>query len=165
MRPLKNHTNNVDGKPIPEYIPTKSKSYSTVHTVHTVHSEKRLPVEVRMRRSIHDVIRRYCGNADMTIGEFYERSAILYMDLNPVEFFGANIIIPDRRQQNIDDQLREIISVEELKDFIDKTAVLKKPFHISKKKEAISILKECSKINNRSEELETLIREVMNLIN
>ena len=147
-----------------ESIPTKPKPYSTVHTVHTVHHEPRFPVEIRMRKSIHGVVRRYCGNSDMSFGEFYERAAIMFMDVNPVEFFGANVIMPEICQQNIDDQLREIICVDELQDFLSKAKLVKGTLHVSKKKTAIGILKECSKINKRSDELEALMYEVMEVI-
>lgn len=149
---------------IHESIPTKSKPCTVPCTVHTVHNEKRFPTEIRLRRTIHEVVKRYCGNSGITLGDFYEGAAILFMDLNPVEFFGVNLITPERRQQALDDQLREIVCIDELEGFIENVKTLRNGLHVSRKKEGIAILKNCEKINNRSERLEALIQEAIEYI-
>lgn len=149
----------------------REESMCTVpYTVHTVHSskERRLPVEIRMRRSIHDTVGEYCGK-DMTYGQFYEEAAILFMDINPKSGMSLNVINPQMDENTIEDRMDELICIGNLEDFIrDVKRCISaggNGLHHSKIKKLRKIINECKKINNRGEKLNKLINEALNYVN
>jgi len=150
-----------------ESIPTKSNQCNAYNAYNAYNNknEKRDNHCIRIRPSVHRAVKNYCHDARMNLGEFYEIAAMFYVDVNPPPN-GSPVVFNklERKQQNIDDQLREIICVDELQEFLSKAKLVKGTLHVSKKKTAIGILKECSKINKRSDELEALMYEVMEVI-
>jgi len=141
---------------------------NAVHTVHTVHSnsERRRPIEVRMRGAIHKTVGRYCGFAEITIGQFYEEAAILFMDLNPVN--GSLFVVekPEKRvnDNGFEERMGELICIDELEDFIERVDKIKNSgveIHRSNVKTLLKILKNCNKISQRSQHLETLMSAAM----
>ena len=140
---------------------------STPHTPHTLHTkEKRQPINIRLRRSLHDVFMKYCAGADMTAGQFYEEAAILFIDLNPV--IGSIFVFekPERQTRNNDfeERMGELICIDELEDFVERVDKIKNSgveIHRSNVKTLLNILKECNKIKTRSERLETLMSKAM----
>ena len=140
---------------------------STPHTPHTLHTkEKRQPINIRLRRSLHDVFMKYCVGSDMTAGQFYEEAAILFIDLNPV--IGSVFVFekPERQTRNngFEDRMGELICIDELEDFVERVDKIKNSgveIHRSNVKTLLKILKECNKIKTRSEHLETLMSAAM----
>ena len=120
-----------------------------------------MPTEIRMRRSIHDAVMRYCGSERITAGQFYEEAAVLLMGIEPIN--GVNIIAvkPPERERNLDDELQEIICIEKLEKFIEEVADFKHRLHVNRKDELLKLLKECRKVKKRSPELDALMDEVM----
>ena len=140
----------------------KEKSYSTVRTVHTVHPpEVRVPTEVRMRRSIHNAVMRYCGSERITAGQFYEEAAILLMGMEPINGVHVITVRPPERERNLDEELQEIICIEKLENFIETKKPFKGKLHVNSKDSLLKILRECRKVKNRSAELEALMTEAM----
>ena len=141
---------------------------STPHTPHTLHTkEKRQPINIRLRRSLHDVFMKYCAGEDMTAGQFYEEAAILFIDLNPV--IGSVFVFekPERQTRNngFEERMGELICIDELEDFVERIDKIKKSgveIHRSNVKTLLKILKECNKISQRSQHLETLMNTAMN---
>jgi len=142
---------------------TKKNTYTTPHTPHTLHPpEKREPTQIRLRRSIHEAVAKYCGLERIMIGQFYEEAAIMFMDLNPPKAAPPIMVVQrGERGQSLDEELQEIICVDELRDFLEGVRQLKNSLHVTRKKEGITILKNCNKVNNRGEELEALMREAI----
>jgi len=141
---------------------------NAVHTVHTVHSnsEKRRPIEVRMRDAIHKTVGRYCDFAEITIGQFYEEAAILFMDLNPIN---GTLLVVEKLEKRVDDndleaRVSDLFYIVELEDFIERVDEIKRSgvnIHRSNIKKLLNILKDCKKINNRSERLDTLMNQAL----
>lgn len=109
----------------------------------------------------------YCGIAQLNIGEFYERAALLFMDLNPVNWVVLNVEMPQTREResSLDDRVQELICIERVDKFVKNLKQLRSKgverFHITKKEEFLKILKECRKVKNRSDELDELIQEAV----
>jgi len=132
-----------------------------------LHQEKRDNHCVRLRPSIHKAVKGYCGIAQLNIGEFYERAALLFMDLNPVNWVVLNVEMPQTREResSLDDRVQELICIERVDKFVKNLKQLRSKgverFHITKKEEFLKILKECRKVKNRSDELDELIQEAV----
>lgn len=135
---------------------------SSVYTTHTtLHGkEERMPIQVRMRRSIHNAVVRYCGAAGINIGKFYESSVIQMMMLEPVEFTPLLVIKPEPRENNLDDQIEEVILIDELQEVV-KLLPPEKKLHVLHKKKLAKLLKRCQKLNQRGDPLEKLMKEVI----
>lgn len=140
---------------------------SVLHTLHTLHhNEKRDVQSIRMKKSIHGVVSRYCGFAEMNVGQFYEEAAILFMDLNPVN--GSLLVVnsPEKRmkENNFEGRMLELVCIDELEDFIERVDKIKRggvEIHRSNIKTLLKILKACNKISQRSQHLETLMSTAM----
>ena len=146
-----------------ETIPNKKKQDSTVHTVHTVHREKRVPIEIRMRRSIHENVGRYCGKS-LSFGDFYEQAAILFMEINPKYESPINVSRPLIYDNDLEQNLSEIIYIGDLEDWLDVVRPIVNQgitLHKSKIKTLRAIIKECKKLNTRSEKLNQLLQEAL----
>jgi len=126
-----------------------------------VHNEKRDNHCIRLKPSIHKAVRGYCGIAQLNIGELYEKAALLFMDLNPVDWIILNVEKPNERRTSLDDELQEIICIEKLEKFIEEVADFKHRLHVNRKDELLKLLKECRKVKKRSPELDALMDEVM----
>ena len=126
-----------------------------------VHNEKRDNHCIRLKPSIHKAVRGYCGIAQLNIGELYEKAALLFMDLNPVDWIILNVEKPNERRTSLDDELQEIICIEKLEKFIEEVADFKHRLHVNRKDELLKLLKECRKVKKRSSELDALMDEVM----
>ena len=146
-----------------ESIEIDRKSYSTVRTVRTVHSniERRRPIEVRMRKSNHEAFMEYCHITKRTAGQFYEEAGILFMDIYPPPMAKVhNIIVPDREEQSLDDQIDEVILIDELYEAV-RTLSPERKVHINKKKKLAKLLKRGRKLNQRGDRLEELMLEAV----
>lgn len=115
-----------------------------------------------MRRSIHNVVAKYCGK-DMTFGQFYEEAAILFMDWNQKEYTPLLVSKTERVVDDLDEQIQEIICIDDLETFFKPL----KPgmrLHVNKKKKLFKLLKECKKVNNRGDRLEELMKEALSYL-
>lgn len=149
-----------------ESIEIDRDRYSTVRTVHTVHTikEKRLPIEIRLRKSIHSNVMTYCALARMTAGQFYEEAAILFMDLNPVE--GAVLIVekPNKEDPSLKDRMLELMLIPELERWIGSTENVSGKLHPNKIKRLYKIIEQSGKIYNKSDKMQELLEEALNRV-
>jgi len=149
----------------PRVSQDRSKNTCNAYNAYNAYNnEKRDNHCVRLKPSIHKAVKGYCGISRITIGEFYEKAAILYMDLNPVNWMILNVERPIERASSLDEELQEIICIEKLEKFIEEVAPFKHRLHVNRKEEILKLLKESRKVNKRSPELEALISEVMSYI-
>jgi len=152
------HLNKEDDFSVKEYREIDRLQNSTVHTVHTVH-EKRVPIEIRMRKSIHDAVGRYIRNS-MTHGQFYEEAAILFMDINPpLNSAPITVIRLENKDQSLDDALQEMIVLDVLTVFLERLRQIKGVIHVSNKKNFRGIIKEYQKVKSPSDNLIKLMKE------
>ncbi len=154
----------IDDSPYPFIIERdreiETDRQTTPHTPHTPHyfKEKRKPIHIRMRESIHIAAMSYCSKTNMTAGQFYELSGIDYMKNNPPpEDEAITVIAPCEQEQGFDDKLQEVICVHDLESCLK--TMPEKPVHIAYKKKLLRILKECRKVNNRGDRLTELLEE------
>ncbi len=175
------NTNNNDSvsnayKPDPPYLPpmtgegilnTTNKQCSTPHTPHTLHNniEKRTPINIRIRKSMHSTFMEYCGR-DMTAGQFYEEAGILFMDLNPKNGSLLMVSKPITKQNGLKDRVQEIICIGELQEFIDDVdaRISDNPLHHNWVKRLGKILKRCDSIKHHSDKLEALMLQAVSLV-
>ena len=139
---------------------------NVLHTLHTLH-EKRNVRSIRMRDSIHESVSRYCAFADITIGQFYEESAILFMDLNPVNGTVLNVEHPRKNGVSLKDRMLDMICVGELNDMIPslrKTRERGYDIHKNLLEGMRKIFDKCYKINEPSDELSRLIEEALSYL-
>ena len=112
-----------------------------------------------MRGSVHESVMEYCYKTNMTAGQFYELSAIDYMQTNPPpECAPITVIAPCEQEHGMDNELQQIICVAELEEFLSKRINGAK-IHITLKKKLLKILKECYKVKSRGDKLNGLIEE------
>ena len=148
------YSNNIDR----EIDRDRCSVYTTHTTLHSI-VEQRKAVQVRMKPTIHKVVGRYCGK-DISLGQFYEEAAILFMELNPKDGVYLNVEKPERNNKNMDDRIQEMICVSDLSEFLQGK---RKPLHKKIQRRILGLLKECRKVNNRGEELTALMMEAMEL--
>lgn len=97
----------------------------------------------------------------MTGGQFYEEAGILFMDINPPPMAKVHkIIIPDKGEVSLDDQIEEVILIDELQEVV-KLLPPEKKLHVLHKKKLAKLLKRCQKLNQRGDTLEELMKEVI----
>ena len=136
-----------------------NKQYNTQHTPqHT--TETRKPIQIRMRNSVHEAVSRYCGN-DLTLGEFYEKAAILYMQVNPKEYVYLSPLYLDARDKSMDNRVQDMICVDKFEKFVEKLKQLNGALRINHKEELLKLVKESQKVNFKSDRLTSLREEAM----
>jgi hypothetical protein len=122
--------------------------------------EKRDNHCIRLRPSIHTAVKNYCGR-DMSIGQFYEEAAILFMDVNPSDRTVLVVERPERpRQNNIKDEMKSFVCLDSMRDFVEKIEeddtdnlrLLK-----IRREKFIELLNDCDKIKTWGDELNELI--------
>ena len=151
-----------------EYIGMNEYRCSTPHTPHTLHSkeEKRHPINIRLRRSIHSAVMTYCGN-EVTAGQFYEEAAILFMDLNPKQEAFVVIERPHKNGVSLKDRMLDMICVGELSEIIPRLKFAKeKGYNIHKNvlESMRKIFDKCYRVSEPSVELSRLIEEALSYI-
>ena len=151
-----------------EYIGMNEYRCSTPHTPHTLHSkgEKRTPINIRLRRSIHNAVMTYCGN-EVTAGQFYEEAAILFMDLNPKQEAFVVIERPYKNGVSLKDRMLDMICVGELTEIIPRLKhASEKGYNIHKNvlESMRKIFDKCYRVSEPSKELSSLIEEALSYI-
>ncbi len=132
----------------------------------TLHdNEKRVPITIRMRDSVHTAVARHCGGSGIRIGQFYESSVILSMEVDPVEFSPIMVTMPAQpRQIDLRVKVQELICIDDLNLFIGDVDELDHSNVVmmqSKKRKLAKILKECYKIKEWNEEISELAEKAM----
>jgi len=113
-----------------------------------------------MRNSVHEAVSRYCGN-DLTLGEFYEKAAILYMQVNPKEYVYLSPLYLDTRDKSMDNRVQDMICVDKFEKFVEKLKQLNGALRINHKEELLKLVKESQKVNFKSDRLTSLREEAM----
>lgn len=139
--------------------------HCTVYSTHsTVHSkEKRESIQIRMRKSIHDAVGNYCGKT-MTYGQFYEEAAILFMDINPKDGMLLVVEKPNKEDSSLKDKMLELILIPELERWVESTRDFSGKIHPNKLKTLYKIIEKSTKIYNKSEKMQSLLEEAVNLV-
>lgn len=145
---------------------------SAPHTPHTLHhynkEDRREPINIRIRRAIHDQFMKYCALTDMTAGQFYEQAGILFMDLNPPP--EPNLLIiskPKQKNTSIRDKVKSSILVKKLKPIVAAFRNLKQrgvepPIALIENLDVM--FKKYDKISHPTDELNTLIEEAIEYV-
>lgn len=158
---------NGEGSPR-ESIERREEECSVAHTPHTLHNnkEQRHPINIRIRRSIHNIFMEYCGT-DMTAGQFYEEAGILFMDLNPKDRSIFIVEKPQRNNLSVKGRMLTMICTQELEDVIP---VLKRltdngrKIHKNLLERLSKTFDKCYKINTPNAELKVLIEEALKYV-
>lgn len=134
---------------------------SVTHTLHTLHTrEKREPRSLRIRPSAYDFASNYARLSNMTMGEVTEQAWIFYIDYYPVD--GSVFIVENtEKRQNLDEKIQDMICIDKLEKFLNKLKMINGNIRINHKEEFLGILRECKKVNIRSDKLSSLISEAM----
>lgn len=140
----------------------------SVHTTHTTlhKNEERKPIQIRMRKSVHKTVGGYIEKT-MSYGVFYERAAILYMDVNPVD--RTILVINGAESETTDlDQLMLIMEcTQELEEMLIRLKrMISQGVKFQKKTLADlrKVFAKCRKVKNKSDDMETMIREAITLV-
>lgn len=152
-----------------EDIDIDKKRCHALHTLHTLHrkEEKRTQICVRMRKSIHDAVGKYCAIENMTIGQFYEEAGILFMDINPPT--NAKLIVNkvEVSQTDLKERVLQQICMNEaetLADNLRKISNQGNGIHPNKLQSIYKFFKEYTKLSNPPDELNALVEEILSYV-
>jgi len=141
----------------------KRCSVYTTHTTLHNNKEERIPVQIRMRRSVHKVVGNYIKKT-MSYGQFYEEAAILFMDINPKEFSPLVVEKLERPRQNgVQGRMQELVCVDEFTEFVEllgRDNPDNQRLRSIRRGQFIELLKKCEKIKTWGDQLVALIEEV-----
>jgi len=133
--------------------------------------EKRLNHCIRLKPSIHRAVKNYCHDTRMNIGRFYEEAAITFFQINPPPETGSLIMVVKEdeihKNNSLEQSLSEIICIGDLEEWLDSVRPLKHQgieLHKSKIKTLRDIIRECKKLNTRSDKLEQLLEEALDYV-
>jgi len=154
-----------------ESIEERGYTCSAPHTPHTLHhysdKEKRLPINIRLRRTIHDEFMRYCALSHITAGQFYENAGIFYMDLNPIPEGTVLVVSKPEKRNNLKDRtmiLRCIQDLQKLIESLERYTSQRLPIPTNLMEKLCQIFDKYDKINNPSDELNGLIEEALRYV-
>lgn len=163
-----------------EYNPHKEESrersiereesrHNTLHTLHTLHSnkERRSNISIRMRKSIHETAMKYCALTNMTAGELYEESVILFMDINPPPVMRLNVIKQNHEPNSLKDKMLNAICVEDMQGVIPNLRRRHREnldIPKSQLKYLMKLFEKCRKVEKPTKELNNLIEEALDYL-
>ena len=136
--------------------------YSTYST-----QEKNSQIQIRALKSYHEKFMDYCRRANMTAGNFYKNAGILYMQVNPID--GAIIVVEksNNNRRSLKNRTANITCIYELNEVLPPLRKAdKEGYDIHQKllKRTIQALDKSDKIQNKSDELISLIEEALSYI-
>jgi len=113
-----------------------------------------------MRRSIHRNAMKYCAMLDITAGQLYEESIIMFMDLNPVT--GLDIVVerPSRATPSVVDKLSSLVCLQEL----SKLVLVLKQNHEEGRENHQNLLKKLKKTLSKYERIKHPTKELVGLV-
>jgi len=134
---------------------------SVTHTLHTLHkNNKKEPRSIRLRPAAYEFISNYARLSRMTVGDVVEQACFFYIDYYPVD---GNVFIIEKNnhKQNLDEQIQDMICVDKLEKFLERMKAINGKLRTNHKEDFLGILKECKKVNIRSDRLSQLLSEAM----
>ena len=138
-------------------------AYNT-HNAYNGIQEKKVNHCVRYKPSTHRAVKEYCGTR-ITMGQFFEEAAVLFIQINPTDRVIVNLENPERRDVSVKDRMLTLICTQELEEHIFTLkslngAKVHKKFlgRISK------TFDKCYKISNPTDELSNLIEGVLKYV-
>ena len=115
-------------------------------------------------RQVYEEWRRFCGvHPCLSMSDLTDKALIYAMMVIPNKNALIQIEIPEKlmKQQSLDNQLQDMICVDKLEKFLEKMKLINGNVRINHKEEFLGIIKECKKVNIRSDTLSFLLSEAM----